>query len=167
MRLCRFTTFGFLLCVAACADTPIAAEQVQADGTLTQEVPTAAQMVAAAVDATMHAQARPVQLASVLATASQGALQDAARFPADVGKVHLHVRADHMPDGVGEPAVVYVWSHDDTIVEVPGRLSAGTTMTLAASHPIARSQTGDWRVEIFLDRPEGRALLHARDFEVR
>jgi hypothetical protein len=106
-----------------------------------------------------------VQVAAVLAAQPEGALEDAAEFPATAGAVHLHLRADSLM----EPRpVTFVWTHEDAREVVAGVLAPTTTLTLAASHPISPEQAGRWEVEVFSADAAGGTgeLLFRREFQV-
>ena len=101
----------------------------------------------------------------MLAAQPEGALEDAAEFPASAGAVHLHVRADSLM----EPRpVTFVWTHEDAREVVTGVLAPTTTLTLAASHPISPEQAGRWQVEVFSADAAGGPgqLLFRREFQV-
>jgi hypothetical protein len=116
-----------------------------------------------------------VQVAAVLAAQAEGALEDAAEFSRDVGAVHLHLRADSLM----EPRpVLFVWTHAGAREEVRGVLAPTTTLTLAASHPIAPTAPAaavdaagggePWQVEVYSADAAGQAgeLLFRREFQV-
>ena len=103
---------------------------------------------------------------------------DAAEFSRDVGAVHLHLRADSLM----EPRpVLFVWTHAGEREEVRGVLAPTTTLTLAASHPIAAAASAPtvdaaggavrgepWQVEVYSADAAGQAgeLLFRREFLV-
>jgi hypothetical protein len=149
----------------ACVDAPITRDQLEANGRLRPA--THEQAAFSARERLVPQQA--VHLSAVLAAQSEGALEDASSFAADVGAVHLHLRVD----GWFDPRpVVFRWTYDEVSVEVPGILAPAETLSLAASYPIDRDQTGTWMVEV-LGTPEGPdapseavPVLYQREFEV-
>lgn len=147
--------------VAGCVDAPITPEHILPDGQLRSDV--LSSQAAFAVQPT-PAVGRAVQVAAVLAAEAAGPLVDAATFPAEVGAVHLHLRADSLL----EPrSVTFVWTHGEEREEVPGVLAPTTTLALAASHPVGPEQRGRWKVEVFtLAGDEPAQLLLSREFEV-
>jgi len=151
-----------LLGVFACVDAPITPDQLEPDGKL--KAATHEQAAFSARDHLVPQQA--VHLSAVLAAQSEGALEDASSFAANAGAVHLHLRVD----GVFEPRpVVFRWTHDEISVEVPGILAPAEALSLAASYPIDRDQTGPWMVEVLgtPDAANGEApVLYQREFEV-
>lgn len=146
-----------VLLAVGCVDAPITPEHILPDGQLRAEfdqAPFSVQVEPAARQA--------VQVAAVLAAQADGPLEDAARFPAEVGAVHLHLRADRLL----EPRpVTFVWTHGDLREEVPGVLAPTTTLALAASYPLGPDQRGMWRVEVFSVGADAQ-LLFSREFEV-
>ena len=162
----RTVSLALALLLPACVDAPITEAHIAPDGQLRagleQSSFSARPQVAAG---------QAVQVAAVLAAQSNGALEDAAEFSADVGAVHLHLRADSLM----EPRpVIFVWTHAGAREELPGVLAPTTTLTLAASHPIApaqpgqRDHTGRWEVEVYSADATGGAgeLLFRREFLV-
>jgi hypothetical protein len=151
-----------VLGVLACVDAPITPDHLEADGTLRPA--THEQAAFSARDRLVPQQA--VHLSAVLAAQSEGALEDASSFGANVGAVHLHLRVD----GVVNPRpVVFRWTYDEISVEVPGILAPAEALSLAASYPIDRDQMGLWIVEV-LGTPdaadEEAPVLYQREFEV-
>lgn len=147
----------------ACVDAPVRPEHLQADGQLQVHARGLEQSAFAAPTRPTPRQA--VNITAVLAPQAKGALEDAQVFPADVGAVHLHLRADSLPM---PRQVTYRWTHEDVGIEVPGVLAPTTTLSLAASYAIDPSQLGKWRVEV-LEGGEGVTdpkVLFERDFEV-
>lgn len=147
------------LLAAGCVDAPITPEHILPDGQLRADFEQAA--FAAKPEA---AALRAVQIAAVLAAQASGPLEDAATFTADVGAVHLHLRADSLL----EPRqVTFVWTHGDVREEVPGVLAPTTTLALAASYPLRPDQHGRWKVEVFTaPGNEPAQQLFSREFEV-
>lgn len=149
------------LLVIGCVDAPITPEQILPDGQLRSDV-LASQAAFAASPAPTAL--RAVQVAAVLAAEATGPLVDAAAFPAEVGAVHLHLRADSLLEA---RPVTFVWTHGDSREEVPGVLAPTTTLALAASYPLGPDLRGRWKVEVFtLAGNEPAQLLLAREFEV-
>lgn len=159
----RLRTTNVLLAVsllaAGCVDAPITPEHILPDGQLRadhEQAAFAAERPPAAL--------RAVQIAAVLAAEAGGPLEDRATFSADVGAIHLHLRADSLL----EPRpVTFVWTHDDLREEVPGVLAPAPTLALAASYPLRPDQRGRWKVEVFTapgDEPAQQ--LFVREFEV-
>lgn len=148
--------------VLACVDAPITRDQLEADGRLRPA--THEQAAFSARERLVPQQA--VHLSAVLAAQSEGALEDASSFAADVGAVHLHLRVD----GVFAPRpVVFRWTYDEISVEVPGILAPAEALSLAASYPIDRNHSGKWMVEVLgtPDAADGQApVLYQREFEV-
>lgn len=148
---------------AACQDAPITADQLQPDGRLR-----AASLDQAAFSAEPTDRIRSaVQVSAVLAAEAEGALEDRSTFGADVGTVHLHLRAD----GLLEPRpVIYRWTHEDLAVLVPGTLAPTSALSLGTSFAIDPEETGRWEVEV-LTKPrnpeEAPQVLFHRAFEIR
>jgi hypothetical protein len=142
----------------ACVDAPITEAHIAPDGQLVE--PLQSSFSARPQESRRQA----VQVAAVLAAQAEGPLEDAAEFPAGVGAVHLHLRADSLM----EPRpVTFVWTHAGTRDEVPGVLAPTPTLTLAASHPLGPDQAGLWEVEVYgADATGGRELLFRREFWV-
>lgn len=147
--------------LAGCVDAPITPDQLEADGQLR-----AASLGHSAFSATPRPQVQQAaRISAVLAAQPAGPLEDASSFPAEVGAVHLHLRADGLDDA---RQVVFRWSHAGTSVLVPGRLEPGGTLALASTFTIEPTQVGPWHVEV-LGEPgaDGEpALLFQRTFEV-
>jgi hypothetical protein len=148
------------LCVTACVDAPITPDQLEPDGQL-RAGPT--QSAFAAQDRPV---ARMVTVSAVLAAEPSGALEDRTQFDAEVGTVHLHLRADGL---MTARPVVYRWTHDELEVLVPGMLAPTTTLDLATSFDIGTDQVGTWLVEV-LDQPalpgDEPRVLFQREFHV-
>ena len=151
------------LSVVACVDAPITEAHLTPDGQLRTNPEQSSFSARPQVSA-----GQAVQVAAVLAAQSDGPLEDAAEFTADVGAVHLHLRADSLMES---RPVTFVWTHAGTREEVSGVLAPTTTLTLAASHPIAPDapdQKGRWEVEVYSADAAGGAgeLLFRREFQV-
>jgi hypothetical protein len=151
------------LMVAGCADAPVTADQIQEDGTLraSQGLAQSSFSAQTAVPAVQTA----TQISAILAAQSGGAIDDAARFSADVGTVHLHLRAEGLVDA---REVWFRWSHADTTVLLPGRLEPAPEMRLASSFDIDPQHVGPWRVEVLgaLSLQSEPTVLFERTFEV-
>jgi hypothetical protein len=152
-----------VLLAVGCVDAPITPEHILPDGQLRADFGQASFSAGFSVKAEPAA-LQAVQIAAVLAAQADGPLEDAAKFSAEGGQVHLHLRADRLL----EPRPVqFVWTHGDLREEVPGVLAPTTTLALAASHPLGPDQRGMWRVEVFSVGTDGPAqLLFSREFEV-
>lgn len=152
-----------LVCLAlsACADAPITPDQLEADGVLRG----ARAQAGFSVGRGAQQSANVVQLSSVLAVAAEGALQDSDRFSAEVGQIHLHVRADGLDTA---RSVSFRWIHGDQAVVVPGELVSGGALRYAASIDVRPHQVGPWRVEVVADdvRGEPPEVLYSREFTV-
>lgn len=150
--------------LVGCVDAPITADQLEADGRLRSG---GAKHEQAAFSADERGELQAVvQVSAVLAAQAEGALEDRNEFPAEVGTVHLHLRAD----GLLEPRpVVYRWTHDDLSVMVPGMLAPSDSLSLGTSFDIDPELAGHWEVEV-LSRPEHPGdeprVLFQREFEV-
>jgi hypothetical protein len=148
-----------VLCLVGCVDAPITPDQLEPDGQLRGPSQSA-----------FSAQDRPVaqtvSVSAVLAAEPAGALEDRTEFPAEVGTVHLHLRADGL---MTARPVVYRWTHDDIAVLVPGMLAPTTTLDLATSFEVGADQVGTWLVEV-LDQPalpgDEPRVLFQRQFQV-
>lgn len=161
MRTTNLLSIVAALLVVGCVDAPITPEHILPDGQLRSDLSSSQAAFAAASE---RAIGRAVQVAAVLAAEAAGPLSDAAAFPAEVGSVHLHLRADSLL----EPRpVTFVWTHGESREEVPGVLAPTTTLALAASHPLGPDERGRWKVEVFtLAGDEPAQLLLTREFEV-
>jgi hypothetical protein len=173
---------------AACADAPITAADVQADGQLRQQQADSQQSVHAATE-TNRPKARVaerLQVTGLVAAQADGPLEDATRFALDSESIYLHLRAD----GLTQPRpVTFVWLHGDQRRETMGFLQPSETLSLAASLPLARfveegmavalpnqlaeqtepdplAQAGVWKVEVYGADPSGPNLVFEREFEV-
>ncbi|MFO7567224.1 MAG: hypothetical protein R6X02_31555 [Enhygromyxa sp.] len=168
-----------------CADAPITAADIQADGQLRQTAAASQQSVHAASEPERQ-QAEHLRVTGLLATAADGPLEDAARFSLTSEAIYLHLRAD----GLSEPRpVTFVWTHDgdwgEHRRETMGFLQPAETISLAASLPLAKyadpeaavelvseavlaepwTATGEWKVEVY-STDTGRNLVFERVFEV-
>lgn len=174
--------FGFLLALAACADAPITAADLQSNGELLQGTQSAS--VGHPAHASVHStaeRAEPTQRAAylhvsgLLAAQADGPLEDATRFSAEVEAIHLHLRADD----ISEPRpVTFVWTHGDVTRETLGFLQPAETLSLSASLPLLPASDSDaeplpvagaWKVEVFSASPglaQSRSLLFEREFEI-
>jgi hypothetical protein len=147
------------LCLGGCVDAPITPDQLEPNGQLRG-------VSQSAFSAQDRPVARTVTVSAVLAAEHAGALEDRTEFPAEVGTVHLHLRADGL---MAARPVVYRWTHDDLAVLVPGMLAPTTTLDLATSFEIGADQIGTWLVEV-LDQPalpgDEPRVLFQRQFQV-
>ncbi|WP_146658185.1 hypothetical protein [Enhygromyxa salina] len=170
---------------AACADAPITAGDLQADGQLRAQPADSQQSVHAASETNRpKAQvAERLQVTGLVAAQAEGALEDATRFALDSESIYLHLRAD----GLTQPRpVTFVWLHGDQRRETMGFLQPSETLSLAASLPLARfvvegmtppdpqveqepdplALTGVWKVEVYGADPSGPNLVFEREFEI-
>ena len=160
-RLIKATGLAATLTTFGCADAPITASQVEQDGRLRANEGSVALFSAQPRPAVGEAQ--PIQVAAVLASESEGALEDRTHFTEKDGNVHLHLRVD----GLNEPwPVSYVWTHDGVPSEVSGQIEPTDTLQMANAHKLGKGDAGHWKVEVFALRPEGPALLLERKFDV-
>lgn len=151
-----------VLVLSACADAPITSDQLEPDGALR----TPRDQAAFSVDPAAPQRASFVQLSAVLAAESSGALRDADRFGADVGSLHLHLRADGLASA---RPVSFRWIHGDTAVIERGAIGEGTRLTLASSVAVAPHQVGPWRVEVLAegaDTGEPPEVIFTREFTI-
>jgi hypothetical protein len=159
----RALLFSVAFSLAACVDAPITPDQLQADGTLRPMGHEQAAFSAAERQRVQQA----VQVSAVLAAQADGPLEDGNEFDADVGTIHLHVRADGL---VQARAVVYRWRHEELTVLEPGALSPTGSLSLGTSFDIDPELYGRWEVDVLTqpdtsgERP--RVLFH-REFEVK
>lgn len=174
-----------LLFTAACADAPITAADIQADGQLRQADSSSQQSVHAASEREPKAQrAEHLRVTGLLAAQADGPLEDATRFSRESESIYLHLRADDL----SEPRpVTFVWLHSgawgEHRRETMGFLQPAETISLAASLPLARyfkeqaegepaaelapeQLAGTWKVEVYSTDTNGRSLVFERDFEV-
>lgn len=131
-----------LLLIAACADAPITAADIQADGQLRQS--SSQQSVHATSEPEPKAQrAEHLRVTGLLAGEADGPLEDATRFSVDNEAIYLHLRADDL----SEPRpVTFVWTHEfeqagesgEHRRETMGFLQPAETISLSASLPLAR-----------------------------
>ena len=152
----------------ACVDAPITEAHIAPDGQLRTGLEQSAFSARPRVST-----GQAVQVAAVLAAQADGPLEDAAEFSRDVGAVHLHLRADSLMEA---RPVLFVWTHAGVREEVQGVLAPTTTLTLAASHPIAagpaispeQARAEPWQVEVFSADAAGGVgeLLFRREFLV-
>lgn len=145
----------------ACVDAPVTPDQLEANGQLRN--PALEQSAFSAQGST--ATQRAAQISAVLAAEADGPLDDSVRFPADVGQVNLHLRADGID---GPRPVVFRWTHRGQAALVEGTLTPGDTLALATSFPIDPSLTGPWRVEVLGHAATGEepVVLFEREFDV-
>ncbi len=158
----RIALLGLAVCATACVDAPITSDQLEPDGQLRKP---ALEQAAFSARETVEP-LRAARISAVLAAESKGALQDANRFPSDVGRVNLHLRADGID---GPRPVVFRWTHDGEAAQITGRMAPGDTLELATSFPIDPAHTGLWQVEVFgepASAGEEPTLLFERTFEV-
>jgi hypothetical protein len=160
-RLIKTTAFAAALTTFGCADAPITASQVETDGRLRAQEGSVALFSAQPRPAV--GQAQPIQVAAVLASETEGALEDRTAFTEKDDAVHLHLRVD----GLNEVwPVSIVWTHEGIPSEVAGQLQPLETFQMANAHELSRGDAGHWKVEVFALRPEGPALLVEREFDV-
>ena len=169
-----------LALTAACADAPITAGDLQADGQL-RERPNSQQSVHAASERTrpQAQKAERLRVTGLLAGQAEGPLEDRTRFSVEGEAIYLHLRAD----GLSQPRpVTFVWIHGDQRRETLGFLQPAETISLAASMPLSgadsRSESvrsaperaaellGSWTVEVHSTDANGRSLVFERTFEV-
>jgi hypothetical protein len=152
-----------LLLLGACADAPITPDQLEADGRLR-----ARGREQAAFSARRDPDLRPVtKVSAVLSSEPGGALEDRNAFDADVGTVHLHVRADGLLE---HREVIYQWAHPDLTVTFEGELAPSDALSLGASLEIDPELVGRWQVEVLTPPAspgEAPRVLFHRDFEVQ
>ncbi|HWB75790.1 MAG TPA: hypothetical protein VG755_12570 [Nannocystaceae bacterium] len=151
-----------LLALSACADAPITSDHLEPDGVLRG----ARDQAAFSASPAAPQRASFVQLSAVLAAEQSGALRDADRFAADVGTVHLHLRADGLPSA---RAVSFRWIHGDTATIERGTLTDGRQLALASSVAVAPHQVGPWRVEVLAEPADSREppeVIFTREFVI-
>lgn len=168
-----------LLLSVGCADAPITAADIQADGQLRQTAVSSQQSVHATTEPKKAQAAEHLRVTGLLAAEADGPLEDAARFSLASETIYLHLRAD----GLSEPRpVTFVWTHGDHRRETMGFLQPAETIELAASLPLVKyadplaaaelvgegewMAAGEWTVEVYSTDAGGRSLLFERDFEV-
>ncbi|PRP90291.1 hypothetical protein ENSA5_65870 [Enhygromyxa salina] len=177
-----------LLLAAGCADAPITAADLQADGQLRESNGSQQSVHAASETNPKTQQAAHLRVTGLVAAEADGPLEDATRFSLDSEAIYLHLRAD---DLVEPRPVTFVWLHGDHQRETMGFLQPSETVSLAANLPLARfleegwngleppdpeainpvepdplAQTGGWRVEVYTADQSGRSLVFERDFEI-
>lgn len=170
---------ALLLAAAGCADAPITAADLQADGQLREQAGHQLQ--------SNHDMSQPkarvaerLQVTGLLAGQAEGPLEDVTRFSLESEGIHLHLRAD----GLSEPRpVTFVWLHGEQRRETMGFLQPSETISLAASLPLSRfaetgltpiegvepdplALVGAWKVEVYSTDATGRSLVFEREFEV-
>jgi hypothetical protein len=164
VRISPFAVIALVL-TAACADAPITAADIQADGQLRSH----SLSHAASVDGPKTQRAEHLRVTGLLAAQAEGPLEDATRFSLDSESIYLHLRADDL----SEPRpVTFVWIHGDHRRETMGFLQPSETISLAASLPLLPSDprdpaddwvaTGEWKVEVYSTDD----LVFERKFEV-
>lgn len=168
-----------ILFIAGCADAPITAADILADGQLRRSSVLHEQNIHAASEANRpKAQlAERLRVTGILATQADGPLEDMTRFPLDSEAIYLHLRADDL----SEPRpVTFVWTHHDNQGErrreTMGFLQPAETITLASSLPLnpeiegqepdPLAAAGRWTIEVYSTDANGRSLVFERDFEV-
>lgn len=150
--------------LTGCVDAPVTPDQLEPNGQLR---PGQNHAAFSAQDRAVAQTA--IHVSAVLAPQPDGALEDRSSFSADVGTVHLHLRADGL---MAARPVVFRWTHlqgDPLSVLVPGMLAPNSSMDLAASFDIEPDQFGAWRVEVLDQAPaagEEPRVLFERDFQV-
>ncbi|MBK6919106.1 MAG: hypothetical protein IPH07_17050 [Deltaproteobacteria bacterium] len=156
---------ALLVLPAACADAPITDDQLEADGLLRGSPAAARDQANFSVDRAAPQRAAFVQLSAVLAAEAEGAVQDRERFAADVGTVHLHVRADGIDSA---RPVTFRWIHGDQATVLAGTIGGASTLEHASSVDIAPHQVGPWRVEVAAETVHGEPpeVLYTREFVV-
>lgn len=164
-----------LLVTAACADAPITADDIQADGQLRQSSVQQQNVHATSVQQPAPQRAEHLRVTGLLAAQAEGPLEDATQFASTSEAIHLHLRADDLT----EPRpVTFVWIHGDDRRETMGFLQPAETISLAASLPLARLAAatpipslaeqpfipvaGAWKVEVY----SAETLVFEREFEV-
>ena len=180
-----FLIVAALASLAACADAPITAADLQADGQLREHTMSSQQSNFAASETSQTQTAEQLRVTGMLAPQAEGALEDATRFSLEAESIYLHLRAD----GLDQPRpVTYVWTHGEQRRETMGFLQPKETISLAASLPLAdfveaaeeaaalaaKSEdapeapilTGSWTVEVYSTSQNGRSLVFERDFEI-
>jgi hypothetical protein len=181
---------------AACADAPITAADLQADGQLRKHESSSQQSVHAASDTHRpKAQlAERLRVTGLVAAQADGPLEDATRFSLETEGIHLHLRADNLTQ---PRPVTFVWLHGEQRRETMGFLQPSETISLVASLPLARyveegveegfapqlgepdpeqapedgevdplALAGGWKVEVYSTDATGRSLVFEREFEI-
>jgi len=167
-----------LVLTAACADAPITAADLQADGQLRAEPASSQQSVLAATETNRPKarKAEQLRVTGLVAPQAEGALEDATRFSLASEAIYLHLRADGLSKA---RPVTFVWLHGDQRRETMGFIQPRETISLAASLPLASfvetveaadadplSLAGPWKVEVYSTDANGRSLVFERDFEI-
>jgi hypothetical protein len=146
--------------VPACVDAPVTPDQLEANGQLRH---TALEQFAFSAQSPATTE-RAAHISAVLAAEAAGPLNDAVEFPADVGQVNLHLRADGID---GPRPVVFRWTHRGQATLVEGILVPGETLALASSVPIDPERTGAWKIEVLGPTTDGNSVvLFEREFDV-
>lgn len=193
VRISRFAAAA-LSCAAVltvgCADAPITAADLQADGQLREHAGTQQSVHAARSSKNSRAQrAERLRVNGLLAAQPDGPLEDATRFSTEHEAIYLHLRADD----IAEPRpVTFVWTHGEDSRETMGFLQPAETLSAAASLPLTRplvrlseaelaelglkpgkqpefdplSMAGEWTVEVYSIDANGRSLVFERSFDV-
>ncbi|NVB37752.1 hypothetical protein G6O69_07900 [Pseudenhygromyxa sp. WMMC2535] len=168
-----------LLSTLACADAPITAADLQADGQLRPSSQQSVHHASSEANRPKAQRAERLRVTGLLAPQSQGALEDSTRFSVEGEAIYLHLRADDLT----EPRpVTFVWTHGDERRETMGFLQPAETLAPAASllldQPLARegeqdtkdfdplAHAGAWSVEVYSTDANGRSLVFERTFEV-
>jgi hypothetical protein len=132
-------------CTAACADAPITAADLQADGQLRETSSQQSVHSASESNQAPAQRAEHLRVTGLLAVEAEGPLEDATRFALDTEVIYLHLRADELT----EPRpVTFVWTHStgtgdgeervEERRETMGFLQPSQTVSVAASLPLAR-----------------------------
>ena len=149
-------------------DAPITQDLLREDGALRPSARISGEQSVFSATPRVATPQRAAQISAVLADVSAGPLSDRSRFEADVGTVHLHLRADGL---AGERPVAFRWTHEATgeAIVVPGTLLPAETLRHVATQTIAPHLTGAWTVEVLSEvpGPDGLApVLWRRHFEI-
>lgn len=186
MRTSLFAV-ALLLATVACADAPITAADLQADGQLREQADQQQSIHAASkANQPKAGVAERLRVTGLLAAQNEGPLEDTTRFSLDAEGIHLHLRAD----GLSEPRpVTFVWQHGEQRRETMGFLQPSETISPVASLPLANyveagfglaptgeadelqepdpiALTGAWKVEVYSTDATGRSLVFEREFEI-
>jgi hypothetical protein len=147
--------------VPACVDAPITADQLESNGQLRDAALEQSAFSAQGWSTTQRA----ARISAVLAAEATSPLNDAVSFPADVGQVNLHLRADGID---GPRPVTFRWTHGDQVTVVEGTLAPGDTLALATSFAIDPKGTGPWKVEVLgsATTDDEPVVLFEREFDV-
>jgi hypothetical protein len=146
--------------VPACVDAPITADQLESNGQLRDPA-----LEQSAFSAQERSTQRAAQISAVLAAQAAGPLNDAVSFPANVGQVNLHLRADGID---GPRPVTFRWTHRGQATLVEGTLTPGDTLALATSFTVDPKRIGPWTVEVLGSATAGEepVVLFEREFDV-